>query len=108
RARPDKSANVVLIYTDDQGYGDLGCYGAKGFTTPNIDKIAAEGIRFTNFYVSQAVCSASRASLLTGCYSERVGILSALMPDAVVGLADGEETIASMLRKRGYATGMFG
>ena len=108
RARPDKSANVVLIYTDHQGYGDLGCYGAKGFTTPNIDKIAAEGIRFTNFYVSQAVCSASRASLLTGCYSERVGILSALMPDAVVGLADGEETIASMLRKRGYATGMFG
>src|SRR3972149_2709005 len=82
RARPDKSANVVLIYTDDQGYGDLGCYGAKGFTTPNIDRIATEGIRFTNFYVSQAVCSASRASLLTGCYSERVGILGALMPDA--------------------------
>ena len=108
QAHPGKPPNIILIYADDQGYGDLSCYGAKGFTTPNIDRIAAEGIRFTNFYVSQAVCSASRASLLTGCYSERVGILGALMPDAVVGLADGEETIASILRKRRYATAIFG
>ena len=81
----DRLPNIVLIFTDDQGYGDLGCYGAKGFTTPNIDRIAAEGIRFTNFYASQAVCSASRASLLTGCYSERVGIQGALNPNAQCG-----------------------
>ena len=110
RLRPwaERLPNIVLIFTDDQGYGDLGCYGAKGFTTPNIDRIAAEGIRFTNFYVSQAVCSASRAALLTGCYSERVGIQGALNPNAVIGLADGEETIASLLKKRGYSTGIFG
>ncbi|MDP2884962.1 MAG: sulfatase [Ignavibacteria bacterium] len=100
--------NVILVFTDDQGYGDLGCYGAKGFTTPNIDRMAAEGIRFTNFYVSQAVCSASRAALLTGCYSERVGIQGALGPNAAIGISDGEETIATLLRKRGYATGIFG
>lgn len=104
----ERLPNVIIILADDQGYGDLGCYGAKGFTTPNIDRIAAEGIRFTNFYVAQAVCSASRASLLTGCYAERVGIQGALMPTAVIGLASGEETIASLLRKRGYATGVFG
>lgn len=107
-ALPERPPNIILIFTDDQGYGDLGCYGAKGFTTPNIDRMAAEGIRFTNFYVSQAVCSASRAALLTGCYSERVGIQGALGPTAVIGISDGEETIATLLRKRGYATGIFG
>ena len=103
-----RQPNIILVFADDQGYGDLGCYGAKGFTTPHIDRIAAEGVRFTNFYVSQAVCSASRASLLTGCYAERVGIRGALNPDAVVGLSEGEETIASLLRKRGFATGIVG
>ena len=68
------SPNIIIIFTDDQGYGDLGCYGAEGFETPNIDKMAKEGILFTDFYVSQAVCSASRASLMTGSYAERVGI----------------------------------
>src|ERR1044071_10488587 len=58
--------NIVIIFTDDQGYGDVGCYGAKGFTTPNLDRMAKEGTRFTNFHVAQAVCSASRAALLTG------------------------------------------
>jgi arylsulfatase len=99
---------VVLIFADDQGYGDVGVYGARGFTTPHLDRLAAEGMRFTDFYASQAVCSASRASLLTGCYAERVGILGALGPSAEHGLHERETTIAEMLRTRGYATGMVG
>jgi len=104
----DRPPNVVIIFTDDQGYADVGAYGAQGFTTPNIDRMAAEGLRFTSFYVSQAVCSASRSSLLTGCYAERVSIRGALMPWATVGLNPDEETIAELLKKRGYATGIFG
>jgi len=100
--------NIVLVLTDDQGYADVGCYGAQGFTTPNLDRMAAEGMRFTDFYVSQAVCSASRASLLTGCYAERVGIQGALGPSAKVGLSSGEESIAQLLKRRGYATAIFG
>jgi arylsulfatase len=100
--------NVVIILTDDQGYADLGCYGATGWKTPNIDRMASEGVRFTDFHVSEAVCSASRASLLTGCYAQRIGIRGALMPASTVGLSSAEETIASMLKKEGYATGIFG
>ncbi|MBN2356179.1 sulfatase, partial [candidate division KSB1 bacterium] len=100
--------NFVLIYTDDQGYGDVGVYGAAGFTTPNLDRMAAEGMRFTDFHVTQAVCSASRASLLTGCYAERVGIQGALMPWASIGLHPDEDTIADVLRRRGYRCGMVG
>ena len=72
--------NIIIIFTDDQGYGEGGCYGADGFETPNLDQMAKDGIRFTDFYVSQAVCSASRASLMTGSYSERVGVQGALLP----------------------------
>src|SRR5215203_2486489 len=90
----DRPPNVVLIFTDDQGYGDLGCYGAKGFKTPNIDRLAREGVRFTDFYVAQAVCSASRAALLTGRYSNRVGILGALPPNAKNGIKPQELTLA--------------
>ena len=100
--------NIVIIFTDDQGYADVGCFGAKGFVTPNLDRMAEEGMRFTSFYVSQAVCSASRASLLTGCYSERVSIRGALMPWARIGLNPEEETIAEVLKKVGYRTAMFG
>ncbi len=100
--------NIVIIFTDDQGYADLGCFGAKGFTTPNIDRMASEGIKFTSFYDSEAVCSASRSSLLTGCYSERVSIRGALGPRARVGLNPKEETIAEILKKKGYATAVFG
>jgi arylsulfatase A-like enzyme len=100
--------NIVFIYADDQGYGDLGCYGAKGFTTPNIDRLAKEGVRFTDFYVAQAVCSASRTALLTGCYPNRVGILGALGPTAKHGISDDERTIAQVLKTRGYATAIFG
>ena len=73
-----KSPNVLIIYVDDMGYGDLGCYGAKGWKTPRLDGLAAEGMRFSDFYVSQPVCSASRASLMTGCYANRIGVAGAL------------------------------
>jgi arylsulfatase A-like enzyme/predicted neuraminidase len=99
---------VVLIFTDDQGYGDVGCYGAKGFQTPNLDKLAKQGVRFTNFHVSQPVCSASRASLLTGCYANRIGIHGALGPNARHGLHPDETTLAEVCKSKGYATGMVG
>src|SRR5688500_12355151 len=74
----DKPPNVVLIIADDLGYGDLGCFGNRQIRTPNLDGMAREGVRLTNFYAAQAVCSASRTALLTGCYPNRVGILGAL------------------------------
>ena len=100
--------NIILILTDDQGYGDLGCYGAEGFKTPYIDGMASEGILFTDFYVSQAVCSASRASLMTGSYSERVGIQGALSPWDANGLDPDTETIAKLLKRHGYVNAIFG
>lgn len=100
--------NVVLVFADDLGYGDISAYGARRIRTPHIDRIAREGVRFTDFYVAQAVCSASRAALLTGAYPNRIGILGALFPDSKVGLHDGETTIAELLRVRGYATAIYG
>ncbi len=104
-----KQPNVVIIFTDDQGYNDLSCYGATDFETPHLDKLAEDGIRFTNFHVSTAVCSASRSALLTGCYNERISVRGAYMPwDTLVGLNPQEVTIADMLKQQGYATGMVG
>ncbi len=103
-----RSPNVVLIFMDDLGYGDLSCYGATRYKTPNLDKLASQGIRFTNFVSAQAVCSASRAGILTGCYPNRVGISGALMPDAKIGLNPSEETIAEVLKKRNYKTAAIG
>lgn len=100
--------NIVIIYADDLGYADLGCFGAQGFTTPNLDRLAHEGRRFTSFHVSQPVCSASRTALLTGCYSNRLGIHGALGPNARVGISDGEITLAQLLKSKGYVTGMAG
>lgn len=105
---PPPPPNIVLIFADDLGYGDLGCYGARGYRTPNLDRLAKEGVRFTDFYVAQAVCSASRAALLTGCYSNRVGILGALGPNARQGINDHETTLAELLKSRGYATAIYG
>ena len=104
----DKTPNIIIIFTDDQGYGDLGCYGAQGFETPNIDSMAKDGMLFTDFYVSQAVCSASRASLMTGSYAERVGIQGALSPWAVNGLDPQTETLAKLLKRHGYTNAIFG
>lgn len=104
----ERRPNLLVIYFDDLGWGDLGCYGAQKIRTPNLDRLALEGTRFTSFYVSQPVCSASRASLLTGCYANRVGIHGALFPDARIGLSPKEMTLARMLKNAGYSTGMVG
>ena len=100
--------NVIIIFTDDQGYGDVGIFGAKNLQTPNLDRLAAQGRKFTNFHVAQPVCSASRAALLTGCYPNRIGIHGALGPRALHGLATTETTLAELLKEKGYATGMAG
>ena len=100
--------NVVLIFMDDMGYGDLSSYGALDIRTPHIDKLASEGIRYTNFLSSQAVCSASRASILTGCYANRIGFSGALSPNSTIGIADSEMTMAELLKQKNYATGIFG
>ena len=107
-ARDITHPNVVLIFIDDQGYGDIGVNGAIDYMTPNIDRLANEGMRFTNFYAAQAVCSASRAGLLTGCYPNRIGISGALMPWSKIGIDSNEVTIAEMLKSAGYVTGMVG
>ena len=117
RASAERLPNIVIIFTDDQGYSDLGCYGAQGFSTPNIDRMAAEGMRFTDFLVAASVCTPSRAALLTGCYPSRVGLPSVLFPPdgpewtkgfSRIGLNSKELTIAEMLKTRGYVTGCFG
>jgi arylsulfatase len=100
--------NLVIILTDDQGYADVGKFGAEGFQTPNLDRMADQGAIFRNFHVAQPVCSASRAALLTGCYPNRIGIHGALAPRGRTGLSDEETTLAQLLKSQGYATGMFG
>ena len=100
--------NIVIVYTDDQGWQDVGVYGAVDFSTPNLDRLASEGVRFTDFYVSQPVCSASRASLLTGCYANRLDIHGALNPNSENGLKPSEVTIAELCKQRGYATANYG
>ncbi len=107
-AAEDRPPNVVIIFTDDQGYADVGVLGAEGFETPHLDRMAAEGRTFTSFYAAQAVCSASRAALLTGCYPNRIGIIGALGPGSKTGLNPNEVTIAEMLKPLGYATAIFG
>src|SRR5690606_27725246 len=100
--------NVVIVFADDLGYGDVGVFGAEGFETPHLDRMAAEGRIFTDFYASQAVCSASRAAILTGCYPNRIGLSGALGPGAKIGINESELTSAEMLRPLGYATAIFG
>src|SRR4029078_7436039 len=99
--------NVVIILCDDLGYGDVGCYGSKN-PTPHIDKLAREVVRFTNFYVAQAVCSASRVALLTGRYPNRVGILGALGPAAKQGINADETLLSEVLKSREYSTAIYG
>jgi arylsulfatase A-like enzyme len=106
-SRPPRP-NVVIVLTDDQGFADLGCYGATGFQTPNLDRMAREGMRFLDFYVASSVCSPSRAALMTGCYPQRVGLPVVLEADSAIGLNSREETIAELLQQAGYATGLIG
>jgi len=100
--------NVIIVFADDQGYQDLGCYGSPNIETPNIDRMADEGIRFTSFYSAYCVCSASRASLMTGCYQPRISMPGVLGPRSGTGLHPNEVTIADMLKTVGYATQMVG
>lgn len=102
------SPNIVLILMDDMGYGDIGRTGANQYATPNLDRLAVQGMQFTWYYCPQAVSSASRAGLLTGCYPNRVGISGALMPWAQNGINPDETTVAEVLKTRGYHTGIIG
>ncbi len=104
----ESNPNIIIIFTDDQGYEDLGSYGSPLIKTPNIDTMAGEGVRFTDFYSANSVCSPSRASLLTGCYPTRVGIPDVLFPYDTEGLNTDEITIAELLKDRGYATACIG
>lgn len=100
--------NFVFVFADDLGYGDLGCYGATDIATPHLDRMAAEGMRFTDFYAAAAVCTPSRAGVMTGCYAPRVGLPDVLHPQAKVGLNADEITLPELLKRQGYATACFG
>tara|TARA_A200000159_G_scaffold139989_1_gene141844 strand:- start:572 stop:1978 length:1407 start_codon:yes stop_codon:yes gene_type:complete len=104
----EKPPNVIFILTDDQGYGDLGIYGAKDIETPHLDELARNGAYFTSYYATQPVCSASRASIMTGAYSDRIGIHNAYSPGSKVGLNPEETTIAELLKASGYNTAAYG
>ncbi|MFA7003468.1 MAG: sulfatase-like hydrolase/transferase, partial [Verrucomicrobiia bacterium] len=104
--------NIIVILADDMGYGDLACYGHPSIRTPNLDRMVAQGMRFTDFYVAAEVCTPSRAALMTGRLPIRSGMCSdkrrVLFPDSKGGLPANELTIARMLKSRGYATGCVG
>jgi arylsulfatase A len=108
QAGPTEKPNFVILFVDDMGYADIGCFGAKGYETPHLDRMADQGMRFTRFYSASPGCSPSRAALLTGCYPQRVGIPGVLGPRSNIGLSTDETTIASMLKAHGYATACFG
>jgi arylsulfatase A-like enzyme len=107
-AADQRPPNVVLILVDDLGYADLGCFGAEKIKTPHMDRMASEGMKFTSFYVAQAVCSASRAALMTGCYANRVGMQGALNHTSKEGIHPDEFLLPEMCKARGYATAAFG
>ncbi len=110
-AAAESQSNIVVIYADDLGYGDLGCYGSPVIRTPNLDRMAAEGLRFTDFYSGAEVCTPSRAALLTGRYALRSGMAAArrvLFPDSKGGLPPAEVTLAEALKDAGYATAHVG
>ncbi len=100
--------NVIIIFTDDQGYQDVGVFGSPLIKTPNLDKMAMDGIKFTDFYSASPVCSPSRAALLTGSYPPRVGVPKVLWPNKPGGLNNQETTIADMLKTKGYSTACIG
>src|SRR5579863_4106187 len=110
-AAPARRPNIVVIVTDDHGVGDVGCYGNPEVRTPNLDRLAASGVRFTQWYSNAPICSASRAAIMTGKYSDRTGVVGALPsePDwSVPGLRAGETTFPCLLQKLGYRTAAFG
>jgi len=114
RKSAKRTPNIIVVFCDDLGYGDVGCFGSTKHRTPHIDKMAAEGMRFTSFYVTSGVCTPSRSSLMTGCYPRRVNMHESarnewvLFPVAARGLNPDEITIAEVLKGRGYATACVG
>jgi arylsulfatase A-like enzyme len=105
----DSKPNFIVIFTDDQGYGDVGCFGSTTIRTPHLDRMAKEGRKFTSFMVASSVCSPSRAALMTGCYPKRVGMhQGVLFPGSTTGLNPNEHTIADHLKQQGYTTACFG
>ena len=106
--------NFIIIFCDDLGYSDIGCFGSQLHRTPNIDKMASEGTRFTSFYVTSGVCSPSRSSLMTGCYPRRINLHQdhagqwVLFPRGKRGLNPEETTIAEVLKTVGYSTAIIG
>ena len=112
-----RKPNFVIIFADDQGYGDLSCYGSNTISTPQLDRMTREGMKFTSFYVAAAVCSPSRAALMTACYPRRVGLPEVLWPNSMsrgqrdgmaAGINANEKTMAEMFKEHGYATACFG
>lgn len=107
-AQSSKKPNVIIIFNDDLGYQDLGCYGSPNIKTPRVDQLAKEGIQFTDFYAASPVCSASRAAMLTGCYPQRVGVPGVISAGANQGLAPKHITLAELMKSVGYATAAVG
>ena len=108
RAEGFSRPNIIFVLADDLGYGDLGCQGANDIRTPNLDRLAEAGTRFTSYYVAQAVCTASRAALMSGCYPNRVGLQGALNHTSKNGIHPDEWLLPEMLKDRGYATACIG
>ena len=100
--------NIILVNLDDVGYGDFSCNGAYGYTTPHIDQLASQGVRFTHFLAGQPISGASRVGLLTGCYPNRIGFSGAPGPDSNYGVHQDEMTMGELLKQKGYATAIFG
>ena len=105
---PAGKPNFVIIFADDQGYQDVGCFNAPLIETPNLDRMAAEGVRFTDFYSAAPSCTPSRAALVTGCYPQRVSLPNVIGPTAQIGINSEELTIAEILKAQGYATACYG
>jgi arylsulfatase A len=110
RAAPARNKpNLVILFADDQGYGDMGCYGSTKLKTPNFDRMAAEGMKLTDFYVAAPVCTPTRSALMTGCYPRRIGLHQhVLFPNSKKGLNPSEITLAELLKEQGYATTCIG
>lgn len=104
----DGPPNIIHIIADDVAYDDVSCFGCKDISTPNIDRLASEGIKFTNFYAPHSTCTPSRAALLTGCYAPRVGLPNVLFPNSTIGLSENEASLGKLLKSKGYATACIG
>src|SRR5579883_2601804 len=107
-AASERRPNIVIILADDMGYADLGCFGNPAIRTPQLDRMCAEGVKFTNFYSTASVCTPSRAALLTGRYPIRSGLVRVLLPEEPFGISADEITLAHAMKKQGYATGCIG